>query len=325
MKHRILLFATVLLLLSGSGLPVMNSAGAPQNNAAKPDIIELELCRINTLKQVEVTFDRPGILSFVEPSSIGEFVEKGKTVARLRDEVAQTALDVATKRANSYVEEKYARAAHAVAKVSHDRSVEANTAFQLRNKDRKRPDPYPPREIERLRLEMQRAELQIEKAVNDLAIAALEQRQAEEEMHQYEVKSEHSGVVTTVHKHLGEAVRQGDPVLTITDLATVEAIGRIHVFDFPRVRQGDPVVVFVNVSKDRSDAKLEMEKRRFEGRIAAFGDEWDPLHTTLDVIVKVQNQKDRLSKYLLREGLPVRMVIYPRGSEPQPALSGNDR
>ena len=62
----------------------------------------------------------------------------------------------------------------------------------------------------------------------------------------YSVTSPIDGVVTEIHRWPGEAVRQGDPVLTITDLTIVRAVLDVDFSYREMVSVGDEVEIIAN-------------------------------------------------------------------------------
>lgn len=257
---------------------------------AKP--IHLTRCHIKLIDTAVLASDRPGIIAYVEPEE-GDPVHAGQQVAGLRDEVAQAELAVAELEAKNDVEIRYAKKATEVAKAEHEVALEAN---------RRVPKAVPEVEVNRLKLAAERSELQIERAEMDRDIAIEKRNEAEAQLKMYQIKATFDGVVTRVHKHEGEAVRQGDPILEIKSTDRVRVEGYVNIRDIWRVKRGDRVQVHLDIP----DADLEVEKRVFEGKIVFPDVTADPVNKTVMVWAEVANPDN-----ILRAGLPAVMTIWP--------------
>ncbi|MDQ3331954.1 MAG: efflux RND transporter periplasmic adaptor subunit, partial [Planctomycetota bacterium] len=148
----------------------------------------------------------------------------------LKDAVAKATLAVAAKTAESDVDIRYAQKAAAVAAEKLNKSLQAN---------RQNPGNVTEIEISQLRLDAERAKLQIEKAELDKKIAELQSDEKAAELETFQIITPLDGIVTEVLKHAGEAVQQGDPILRVvrTDIVRVE--GFVSIADAFRVQPGD--------------------------------------------------------------------------------------
>ena len=263
-----------------------------------PRVVLAIKARIDILHERQVAFDRPGVLAFVEPDSEGKMVEAKQIVARLRDEVARKTWEVADEKANNTVEIDYARAARAVALKDLEVAEKAN---------RELPGAFEELEIQRMQLEVTRTGLQIKKAAQDQVIAGLERDQAQAELNQYYVEASVSGEVTKVERKSGDAVRQGDVVMMITDIGIVRAIGHVSAADIFSINKGDPVEVRIQLP----DEVHPMEDEVFSGRITFVSPRIDRVEQIIAVHAEVAN-KTHGGKYMLREGMSIDMRILPR-------------
>lgn len=228
---------------------------AAESSESRGGPIRLEDCRITLIDEAVLASDRPGTLEFVEPEA-GDRVESGQEIARLRDKVVRAQLAVHEKRASNDIEIRYAQKAAEVAQVKYKRNLAVN---------KRAPDAVGELELLELKLSWERSELQIENAEFQREISKLEAEQAKAKLETYRIVAPFSGIVTEVQKHQGEAVRQGDPILTVVNTDRVHINGEVNVVDVltGKVRPGSPVQVRLNVP----GAELEVEERTFEGRI----------------------------------------------------------
>lgn len=307
---RLLLSAIVLSGIAGAMLLPLRgqdrkatgqSPEAPTSEVTRSpgSVVVAERCRIILDKEVVLAADRPGILDFVEPEE-GDRVTAGQRVAGLKDEVAAASLAVAAKTAESDVDYRYAQKAAGVARKSLEKSIESN---------RVNPQMIIVSEldIERLRLDAERAELQIEKAQLDREIAELQRDEKAAELETYQIITPIDGIVTEVMKHEGEAVQQGDPILHIVKTDTVRIEGFVSVADAFRVQPGDLVTVRLNAA-ELPGLPRELADKTFEGKVAFVDPTARLVSNGVRIWASVPNDSN-----LLKAGLPATMEVQPTG------------
>lgn len=271
---------------------------APSGDVAA-DVIAAQDALIRLDQEAVLASDRPGILKFVAVKE-GDRVDAGSQVAGLRDEVAIAALRVARRTAENDVEIRYAQAAAAVSEAEYERSLEAN---ERGRKIQLSADLIVAVELERLRLAVERSQLQVLNAQLEQEIARLSAEEKAAELETYQIVTPIDGVVTEVLKHAGEAVQQGDPILRVvrTDVVKIEAF--VSVADAFRVQPGDPVRVQLN-AREIPNLPEELAERRFEGEIVFVNPTAVPVSNVVSVLATVRNDDN-----LLRGGLPATMEI----------------
>jgi len=189
----------------------------------------------------------------------GSQVKKGDVLALVDDLRAQAAVDVAQfgyvaadERAKDTIEEQYATRAHEVAVLDYKQSEEANRSSSKGN-------VISPIEIEKKRLDADRARLQIEKAQKDRRLARLdadvknaELEAAKVELKRRTIRAAFDGEVQELLVHESEWVNPGDPILQLVqfDVMWVECYVAASKYD-PAELQGRPVTVRVNLARDR--------------------------------------------------------------------------
>ena len=292
---------------------------------------------IRILKQVPLSSEIPGHLIFVNPTEEGQLVRRGDIVIRLNDDLIAAQHVLAQRKAASEVEIKFAEVALDKATVDLEVQLEANSLS---------PGTYTESEIRQSKLEVKKAEAQLEKSREDKIILELEAQAKGVELKQYEVKSPIDGVVTEVHRWPGEAVRQGDPVLTITDLTVVRAVLDVDYGYRDLVSVGDTVEVIAtgrpmatpaedtseqptrpagtsilsdfNGSTGKEDsgsiqrpaAAGRIAGERFTGTVTYISTKLTPgASRQLEVYVNVPNRQDSQGRFLLLEGVGVQAWI----------------
>ncbi|MGH7199571.1 MAG: efflux RND transporter periplasmic adaptor subunit [Planctomycetaceae bacterium] len=289
----------IVCLVSGTA-NVGVSADGPTAEPKRP--LTLDRCHIELIDQVTLASDRPGILAFVEPRE-GDRVQKDQRVANLDDRVAAAKLKVAEKQAENDVEIRYAKAAYEVADIKHRRMVEAN---------RRQEKVIPELEVMAAKLEADRAFLQIEQATHEFDVAQKTMLEAKAEWETYQILAPFDGVVTKVYKKKGEAVKQGDPILEVSNTERVRVEGELPIRDLHRVKPGQQVYVQLDIE----GVDLPQEAKKFPGRLVFVDLSVTGIDHTVRVWAEVQN-----SENLLRAGLNAKMMIYPGMATPTDTVS----
>jgi multidrug efflux pump subunit AcrA (membrane-fusion protein) len=274
--------------------------------SGKASAVELERCRLIFPDKATLSSDLAGTLAVVAPAE-GDVVQKDQQVARLRDDVAAAVFARAAKEAENDVEIRYADAAHKVAVAEHRKAVNANLRV---------PGTIPDIEVQRLLLAAERSRLQIEQAQHRFAVAKLSRDEAEAQLKTYRVEAPFDGVVTRVFKLEGEAVRQGDPIVELTNTNRVRVEGYISIKEVLmwNVKPGAEVKVWLDIP----GVELEVEREAFMGRIVFVDVSAEPVTRQVRLWAEVANRDN-----ILRAGLTARMAIFPDKSAPPAAVSKN--
>ena len=253
----------------------------------------VEIFKRNTLT---IAAERPGILKMVEPNQVGAMVEAKQVVAQLKDDEPRTALQVAKKRAENEIEILYAESVSEVNQAALEKALAAVKRSR---------GAFTSLEIKEKRLEVRRSDLQIQKAREDKIIAGLERDQAAAVLTAYELASEISGEVTEVMKRSGEAVSQGDPIMTITDLSTMKCFAEVPQRFSGRIRKGASLTVKIVIENE----DLDIERVTFPGRIIFIKQDVGELSQAKGFLAEIQNKKSPDGEYILRENLKVVISI----------------
>jgi RND family efflux transporter MFP subunit len=280
------------VLLVVSAFLLLSAAGNGHLVAQQPKTIELEECRIQAVKTARLATDRPGVLAAVQPKE-GDTVRENQIVARLLDEVPQANLEVAKLVADDQVEIAYATKLHAVDKLEYEKDEQAN---------RQHMNTVPDLEVQRAKLQMERSELQIDKAKHEIKVNLLKAVQAQAELNTYRILSPFDGVVTRVSKYRGEAVHQGDTILEVVNTDVVRIEGRVKEKDIWYVKVGSPVTVRLSLRSTH----LDVEKQVFQGRIGFVDVVANSVSFDTRVWAEVPNPDN-----ILRPGLLATMTIEP--------------
>lgn len=190
--------------------------------------------------QVDVTVEIPGKLIELSPGFVGGRVKKGDLVMKLNSETVKAELAELELLANSDVLIDYAQSKlNTAEKKLLDKSTKNEKSMKEFGHT-----IYNDEEIERLELEVLEAKAELAKSKQDKVAAGLKYQTKLTEVKQYTVYSPMDGVVTDLHaKANGSGVRQGDPIMTIVNLAEVTAELKIPGEFESLVTLGDRVIV----------------------------------------------------------------------------------
>ncbi|MFN0195735.1 MAG: efflux RND transporter periplasmic adaptor subunit [Planctomycetaceae bacterium] len=263
----------------------------PKPSARGAEIL-LPECSITAVDVAILSTDRSGVLADITVKE-GAFVQTDQIVARLQDDVAQARFLLADAKAKDNVDIRYSAKAYDYAKKEYEIALDSRARV---------PGSVPELEAEKLKLAMDRGELQVEKAESDFELNKLSRDEALADLNSYRIKTPFPGMVTRVYKHKGEAVRQGDPVLELINTDRLRVEGYLSIRDRLRVKMGAAVAVRIDIP----DEELEIEDDIFEGQITFIDVSVVGTSSICRVWAEVPNRDD-----LLRIGLPAQMMIDP--------------
>lgn len=266
----------------------------------------IESCLIKPPAEDEIRIPAQEAGMLIEmPVSEGARVSQGDLLAVIDDREAKAAVNVAEyavqsaeQKAKEDIEERYARAAAAVAQVDLDQDLKANQV---------QPQAVPEIEIRRKRLDLQRATLQIEKAQKDRFLAGLEAKtkSAERDAAQIALDARtivapFDGEVVTVFSHKSEWVNPGDPILLLVQFDRLHVEGFAYASQFDREELiGKPVTVKVTRARGKEVT--------VPGKVVYVGQTVQGDGSYL-VRAEVENQRAG-ENWLIQPGLPARMTV----------------
>ncbi len=272
-----------------------------------PGWIQLKKCHVKLIDSVVLASDRPGVISYIEAEE-GDAVRKDQQMVGFKDEVAQAIYKVTQKKADNDVNIKFAKVSAEVAKKEYEKNVETN---------RKVPGAVTAVEMERSRLNWEKAILQGENAEHEQGIAKLEMEKASEDLKTFKIEAPFDGKIRRILKRKGEAVSQGTPIVEMVSTRRVKVEGYLPLEELWTVKAGDPVEVQIVIP----GRDLDIENEVFEGKVVFVDPQVSPVTHGARVWAEVQNPQERLV-----EGLYAKMKIKSgqraaakgNGARPQP-------
>ena len=283
------------------GAEAVTGANAKQNSSSA----SLRRCQVALIEEAQVPAQEAGVLKDLGVQ-LGDQVQAGQLLGQIDDtktkmevRVAQAKLDAAKAKAEDEINVIYADAAAKVADAVVKVSEEAN---------RKVYNAVPKVEMDQLKLKRTETELGVDKAKLDRRIAGHEANvaqadldAAQENINRRKIRSPVDGMVVELHRHAGEWVQPGDPVLRIIRM------DRLWVEDYVNAEQYNPNEI-VNRPAKVSVSLARDKKVPLEGKVVFVMPIVEGGKRFL-VRAEVANQKDADGHWILSPGRSAEMTI----------------
>ncbi len=261
---------------------------------------------VSVTKTIQVPAEESGVLEKVNVKE-GDVIQPKQPLAQIDEEQAQLQLtaaqaehEVAEKEASDRIAIEYAEATRNVAEIELHKARLAN---------RKQPGTFTDIDVERLNLKLIEAKLQVRKSMMDFTIAALQVKvsqakvdSANKLVRRCQIKSplEGIGVVVEQHRHQGEWVQAGEPIVGIVRLDKLQVEDYLPADMYaPSQVDGQPVIVEVTLAGGRVE--------KFRGKIDYVSPMVEAGGSRL-VRAEVENRKEN-GYWLLSSGLRAKMTI----------------
>ncbi|NQV23843.1 MAG: efflux RND transporter periplasmic adaptor subunit [Rhodopirellula sp.] len=275
---------------------VATSNHAVEAQQGKPDVVNAYDCTIQLIDVVTLAAERPGILESDTPEE-GTEVQANHVVAGLKDGVAKATYEKELEKSQNDVHIRFAKKSYEVAMAQLARSEKANESV---------PGTVPNAEIDKLRLEAEKAALQIEQADFEQKIAVLTVTENLEALKTYQVLAPFGGIVSKVYQRKGEAVQQGAPILEVVSIDRVKVEGYVTITDSFHVKTDDTV----QVQLDAGDLDIPFKNEILTGKIKIVDTTISTIIGSVKVTAEIPNPD-----HILRPGLKAKMAIRPSGAK----------
>ena len=289
-------------ILSFAGLTVFASAFNVDGKLDRPagHLIGVAKCHTTFIEHVIVGFDRAGIIKTLECQE-GSQVTRGAVLAVLVDDVAQANLASAEKKAAI----EYAVDYTTVAKNSAEKELNRMEKINQNSGKNGGMGSVPLADIDKAKLAEKKAEYEMNHAIHELGLNQLNVKVTAAELETYSIRAGFEGEVQKVFKKVGEAVRQGEPVIAILNEKRVKVEGYVAAKDLRLVKKG----ARVRVSPVDADGNLVCAES-LEGNLTFVAKVSDPFDSSTRVSAEIQNKISPIhGEYLLREGFEAYMEI----------------
>lgn len=272
--------------------PILRVSEIKDRNQTSRQIVEspripLTGAIMKTLESTTVSAAVPGLLEEYDVEE-GNTVAAGQIVGLVRDHSVRLQLSqlktqwqVAREKETSEIDKQLAKKSLEVAATEYERALKANERV---------PDTYPLNEIDRLRLVSERAKLEVERAVHDQKLAALDSQVAKGEydqafdlFQQHKIRAPVAGVVVAVEKRLGEWVEPG------TDLFRVVRLDRLRVEGFI-----DAKLASLDLVGKPATLRLKKSAEELECTVSFVSPDINTVNSTARVYLNVENSSGKL-------------------------------
>ena len=276
--------------------------GAPPERSELPANV-IPRCIVSVIHDIKVPAQEAGVLTGIEVKE-GMLIEKDKQLGLINDvqsqmqlRASQAELSVARLKADDDVNVRYSKAAFAVSEKELQLHQQANVNQRVTSAV----------EMNKLRLQVEQAGLQIEKSEHERKIAGSEAdvsqakvELAQEQIRRRKILSPIDGEVVEILARAGEWVEPGNPVFRVVGLQKLRVEGFAN---FTKLSPSDasnrPVTVTVQLSRGRQE--------RFNGKIVFV----HPIVLAggmYRVWAEVENRVEN-GQFLLRPGVEATMTI----------------
>lgn len=287
----------LLLLVAAAGA---DAPPRPAESIEIPSLIRLD-------EQVEISVREAGVLAEVSVKE-GQSIKSGDPIARVDDteaksveERAKFELEIANLKAANTVNVRFAQKTAEVARAELNRSKESNEKYKKSISET---------EMDRLRLIVENGQLEVERAEEEIKVAAVTSRLKESEHRAAKLRVERhavvaplDGVVVQIKRHVGEWVEPGDTVARILRLDRLRAEGFVKLQSRSERLLGSPVKLIVD--------QLPSKSQEFNGRVVFVDPEIDPVNAQVRIWAEVDNKG-----LLLQPGMRARMILDLSAAKP---------
>ncbi len=304
MRYPILLLSLILLSPVAWAQESSSQQGEGNNNPSQPEKVEstkveVDAAQLQLIVNVEVAARAAGIIDevmVVEGSRVvkgDSLVRLDKEEARAYVESARTDFGVSLEESKNDVDLKYARVSKEVSGKVYQRSVKANQQFAK---------AVSKTELERLKLEYERATLSGEQAERTAVINELkvEQKRAQldiarVQLRNHEIAAPASGVVVEVYQQVGEWVQPGQPLARVVDMSKLRVTCRCY------LAKASPEEI-------SEEATFVYGGKEFRAKVVFASPEIDPDLQDFEVLAEIDNTDRKL-----KPGMSGAMILNRMG------------
>ena len=300
-----------LAMLSMATAVCLSSSAIGQNRNSSPSVTDIhaENCMVRAINHVDVSARAEGVLTKLIVEE-GDAIEKGGSVAIIDDTIAK--LTLAHKRAEE--KEAVLNAENEVNIKDAVNSEKLATAEAKAYQDLHRDRAIPFWEMEKKRLEAERAKLRITLAEMNKMIAEAQReaktqevKLAEYELTRRTVSAPYTGFIEKRKAQLGQWVQPGTPIATIIQMDKLRIEGDIDGLRYPgQIIKGTPVLIKIYTQGDRTEGERAKAIKR-EGKLGYVSMEVN-LNKQYRVWVEIENERVG-DDWLIKPGMNASIII----------------
>lgn len=304
-KHRSILPLAAVVMLAGPALA--KNAPVPKSAAAAEEI-RAENCMVAYIRKVNVPAETQGKIIDMKIEE-GMTVKAGDLMAQLDDTQAKLNLDL--KKAEE--EEAILNATNEVNLKDATNAEQLASEEYLAYKELRKAGATPYWEVEKKRLESERAKLRIDLAKMNMEIAKSqyfakrsETRIVEDEITRRQIRAPFAGFIETRIAQPGEWVQPGSPIAMLVQMDELRVEGDVDALRYDQqVTMGTPAKVLIHNRLSGEGKPIEIDTK-----IGYVSTEID-LNNRYRVWVTVPNQRIGDADWLLKPGMRAEIIIKP--------------
>lgn len=274
------------VLAAAAAFPVVAADPVPEEDCR---LLEIPKCQIHVIDRALLATERDGVVDLIGVK-VGDVVQLGQPVARLRCDIAEALLKVAEERTRSDINERYAQKVLEVARQEYETHLDLHAKKAVNDQV-----------LRQRKLEFERSELSLEQSQFEFKLNHLDAERAAAELRAYHIDAPFAGTVRQLLKSPGESVRNGEAILELvnTDRVQVEGYGNLE--DLWNLLPGAQVDVRLDAPElDR----FGITKEQFQGKLIHVDSLVQPVTGKVRVVAEVENRRN-----ILRDGLRATMQI----------------
>ena len=252
--------------------------------------------KVHYRHRASLKFLRHGIVSSISVQE-GAWVSTGDEIASLEDKIPKAALAVARHAAKSETEIRIAEKQYESARLEYEAVVAANNRSA---------GAFSGTEVERTRLNMQKANLEIELQKHLHKAAILQEDQAKQELATYYLKAPFDGLITKVKLNLGEEISESDSLIELVDTKHVVSEGYVGFEQAKQIKSGAPVDIVVS-GPTGTDSRFTVVHK---GNLRFVDVSVQPVRGVVRVIADFENPSNNFI-----DGLVAEMRIYSSSND----------
>ena len=247
---------------------------------------------VHFLEHASMAFDRAGTITSLHFKQ-GDIVSADEPLVQLDDTVASRAHSIAVAKAESTVAIEFATVLHEGARTEFEAMLRANEKAE---------GTYSLTDVERLRIETEKAKLQIEQAEEEHQQAILTREHSFAELSTFQIRAPFNGRISKIHVSKGDSVQQGEKILELVDETKLRVQGYVPYSQAWSIAAGDKITVRVI---DPEIARV-LKQTEFEGKLEYVNVAVETVRRVVAISGIVENTEGEL-----KDGLEVELTIYP--------------
>ncbi len=269
------------------------------NTAPKTQQVQVENALLKTIESTKVAAEIAGKIDQITVVE-GSDVTLGQSLGNIRDSAIRVQLErskitmaIARKKQRSDIDLKLAQKKNDVAQNELERAEAANKRI---------PNTYGPKEVDRLRLMAESTVLEIERAKHEQEVAELEvmlaeneYRQAEELLARHQILSPAIGVIVAVNKRAGEWVEPGAELFEIVKTDRLRIEGFVSTVAAGKMLKGRAANVTV-LTADHPEVVA--------GKVVFVSPDANPVNGQVRIFLEIDNSRGKF-----RPGMRVNATI----------------